>query len=73
MLRQHGGQAVPLALKVRRVEPQVDDAGLREPLAEYQLAEVAVIGDDDAPFAVGYREDLAVGDSVAPRSAISRV
>src|SRR5512144_1037553 len=45
-------------------EPQIDDARVRLAMAKDELTEIAVIGDKDAALALGYGEDLLIGQSM---------
>lgn len=61
---QHGRQAIALAGEGGRVEAEVDDAGVGLLLVEDELAEVAVVGDDDATLPVGDSQHIGVGQAV---------
>ncbi|HEV2107769.1 MAG TPA: hypothetical protein VGR16_05860 [Thermomicrobiales bacterium] len=71
--REHMVDALDLGLKVSVViQPEENDPGIRSALAKDELAEIAIVGDEDAVLAGGNSEHVGVPHAVWMVAANSR-
>src|SRR5438067_12785561 len=63
VLSEDGGEPVELSLRALGAQAEEEHPRLGEAAADNQLAEVAVVGDEDAPLTPGNRQHLLVAQA----------